>query len=280
MTIDMSSSIKASRFRVPRSRGALSGFLLLVLGAWAALAPMIGPYFDVSYTPAPDDAWHWTAARGWLEVLPGSVVFLGGLLLMISTSRVMTIFGGWLAAAGGAWLIVGPPLADAMNISLGRPDPVAGTRHQAFDAVVLFYGVGALILFFAATSLGRLSVVSVRDIQAAERRAAAEDADVSALTHYPPAPPMREPTDPEAAEAGRHRGGDQWREDDDQPTTAIGQPPLWGEQGAPAGPPNYPPGQQPNYPPGQQPNYPPGQNYPPGEQPTYAQSGLPRREED
>src|SRR3954470_14550756 len=117
MTTDMSPSIRASRYRVPRSRGAMSGFLLLVLGAWAALAPMIGPYIDVAYTPAPNDAWHWTAARGWLEVLPGGVTFLGGLLLLASVSRLMTMLGGWLAAVGGAWLIVGPPLADALNIS-------------------------------------------------------------------------------------------------------------------------------------------------------------------
>ncbi|HVI35675.1 MAG TPA: hypothetical protein VM684_05560, partial [Gaiellales bacterium] len=86
----------------------MSGLLLLILGAWAALAPMIGPYFNVAYTPAPNDAWHWTAARGWLEVLPGAAAFLGGLLLLVSSSRVMTMFGGWLAAAGGTWLIVGP----------------------------------------------------------------------------------------------------------------------------------------------------------------------------
>jgi hypothetical protein len=86
----------------------MSGVLLVIAGAWAALVPFIGPYFNLAYTPAPIEAWYWTAARGWLEVLPGAAAFLGGLLLIVSASRVVTIFGGWLAAAGGAWLVVGP----------------------------------------------------------------------------------------------------------------------------------------------------------------------------
>src|SRR5438876_1264382 len=106
MTATMGPSIRASRFRVPRTRGAASGALLVLLGAWAALAPMIGPYFNLAYTPAANSAWYWTAARGWLEVLPGLVVILGGLLLLASASRAVTMVGGWLAAAGGAWLVV------------------------------------------------------------------------------------------------------------------------------------------------------------------------------
>src|SRR5919197_4635588 len=95
-TTDMSSSIRASRYRVPRTRGALSGVLLLILGGWAALAPLIGPYLNLAYTPNPDDAWKWTAARGWLEVAPGAAAFLGAMLLIGSTSRVDTSLGGWL----------------------------------------------------------------------------------------------------------------------------------------------------------------------------------------
>jgi hypothetical protein len=257
MTTDMSPSIRASRYRVPRSRGAMSGFLLLVLGAWAALIPMIGPYFDVAYTPVPNDAWHWTAARGWLEVLPGCAVFLGGVLLLVSSSRLMAMFGGWLAAAGGAWLVVGPPLADAMNISLGVPEPAGGTTHRAFDAVVMFYGVGAVILFLAAAAIGRLSVVSVRDIQAAERRAAAEDADVAATTNYPAAPPPGDMTDEERAETGRHRGIGERAADDGQPTATMAAP-TSGAQ------PAYPPTSQPNYPSGYQQTYAP--SVPPREQ--------------
>ena len=55
------------RLQMPRSRGAASGFLLILLGAWGALIPFIGPYFDFAFTP--DTEWTWTMARGWLEVL-------------------------------------------------------------------------------------------------------------------------------------------------------------------------------------------------------------------
>jgi hypothetical protein len=174
----------------------MSGVLLMVLGAWAALAPMVGPYLDLAYTPAPNDAWHWTAERGWMEVLPGAAAFLGGLLLLVSTSRVVTMLGGWLAAAAGAWLIVGPPLADTLNLDIGTPDPTSSTGVQALESLLFFYGVGAAILLLAGVALGRLSVLSVRDVQAAERRIAAEQADAESVS--PSA------YRPDAEDVGRH----------------------------------------------------------------------------
>jgi hypothetical protein len=177
MTADMSTSIKASRRRVARSRGALSGILLMILGAWAALVPFIGPYFDLAFTPAPNSAWHWTNGRGWLEVLPGAAAFLGGLILLFSTSRAATVFGGWLAALAGAWLVVGPSLADPLNINLGQPDPSSNSGTRALAQLLFFYAVGAAILFFASLALGRVSVLSVRDVRAAERRAEVEEAE-------------------------------------------------------------------------------------------------------
>ena len=67
---------RGSRMRMPRSRGAASGIFLVVLGAWGALIPFIGPYFDFAFTP--NQSWVWTMGRGWLEVLPGAVAALGG----------------------------------------------------------------------------------------------------------------------------------------------------------------------------------------------------------
>jgi hypothetical protein len=177
MTADMQTNIRASRRRVARSRGALSGILLVILGAWAALVPFIGPYFNLAFTPRPNTAWHWTSARGWLEVLPGAAVLLGGLLLLVSASRAATVFGGWLAALGGAWLVIGPSLADPLNLDVGTPDPSSSTGARALEALLFFYAVGAAILFFASLALGRVSVLSVRDVRAAERRAEAEETE-------------------------------------------------------------------------------------------------------
>ena len=90
------------RLQMPRSRGAASGFLLILLGAWGALIPFVGPYFDFAFTP--DTEWTWTIARGWLEVLPGAATVLGGLLLLTSGNRATAMLGGWLAVLAGAWL--------------------------------------------------------------------------------------------------------------------------------------------------------------------------------
>src|SRR5690349_20759451 len=86
---------RGSRMQIPRSRGAASGFLLLVLGVWGALIPFIGPYFDFAFTP--DQPWIMTIGRGWLEVVPVVAAALGGLLLLISRNRATAMFGGWAA---------------------------------------------------------------------------------------------------------------------------------------------------------------------------------------
>ena len=167
---------RGGRMRIPRSRGALSGLLLMVLGAWGALIPFIGPYFDFAYTP--DQAWTWTAARGWLEVLPGAVAAFGGLLLLVSANRATAMFGGWLAVVAGAWFVVGPALTGPLNIGqVGAP--VADTdAKRALLEISYFYGLGALIVFLGATALGRLSVRSVRDIRYAQRPVAERDTAV------------------------------------------------------------------------------------------------------
>jgi hypothetical protein len=56
--------------RVPRTRGALSGVLLVLLGAWGALVPFIGPYFQLAYTPG--NVWVYTPhGCGW-SLFPAS----------------------------------------------------------------------------------------------------------------------------------------------------------------------------------------------------------------
>jgi hypothetical protein len=162
--------------RVPRSRGAVSGLLLILLGAWGALIPFIGPSVDYSW--GTDQSWHWTNARLWLEVLPGAATALGGLLLMISANRIRASLGGWLAALAGAWFVVGLTLAPLLHLGqIGQPLSQTD-RGRAAAQLGYFYGLGAVILFLAAFALGRLAVVGLRDLRAAERdeRLAAEQA--------------------------------------------------------------------------------------------------------
>ncbi|HEV7853543.1 MAG TPA: hypothetical protein VGP27_19625, partial [Mycobacterium sp.] len=110
------------RLQMPRSRGAASGFLLILLGIWGALVPFVGPLFDFAFSP--DREWVWTAARGWLEVLPGAATAVGGFLLLSSRNRFTAMLGGWLTVLAGAWFVVGRALAGPL--ALGDPGvPVA-----------------------------------------------------------------------------------------------------------------------------------------------------------
>jgi len=154
---------RPSGLSMPRSRGAVSGLLLLVLGAWGALIPFVGPHFNFAYTP--DQDWAWSTARGWLEVLPGVAAMLGGLLLIIAGHRVTAMLGDWLAALAGAWFVVGCQLAPLLGI--GSPgDPIAVTeRKQAVLQISYFSGLGVLIVFVAGVALARTAVRLARDVQ-------------------------------------------------------------------------------------------------------------------
>ena len=88
---------RSGTMRVVRSRGALSGFLLLLLGIWGALIPFVGPYFDYAYTP--NSAWVRTSGRFWLELLPGIATAVAGLMLMVTANRsVGSSPAGWPAS--------------------------------------------------------------------------------------------------------------------------------------------------------------------------------------
>jgi hypothetical protein len=157
--------------RIPRSRGAMSGFLLILLGVWGALIPFFGHHFGFGYTP--DEGWTWTAARGWLQVLPGAATALGGLLLVISQNRATAMFGGWLAVVSGTWFVVGNALAAPLAIEkIGAPVAQSDAERAALE-LAYFSGIGTVIVFVGAIGLGRLSVRSMRDIEYARRPVAA-----------------------------------------------------------------------------------------------------------
>ncbi len=158
---------RGGAMRIPRTRGALSGFLLIVLGAWGALIPFIGPYFKYGFSTG---TWQWTTGRLWLEVVPGVAAILGGLILLTTANRASAVFGGWLASAAGAWFVVGPvvsPLWGGADADIGAP--VGGPKRQVVEQLGFFYGLGVVILFLAAHAAGRVTVRSVRDLEAVDR---------------------------------------------------------------------------------------------------------------
>ena len=161
--------------RIPRSRGALSGVLLILLGIWGGLVPFIGPYFHYAYTP--DRAWAYTTGRLWLEILPGLATALGGLIVLVSARRPVAMLGAFVAALGGAWFVVGNLVSSLWNGGVPEAGVPAGSSitRLAAEELGFFIGLGVVIVFFAALALGRCAVVGVKDAALAERDSALQD---------------------------------------------------------------------------------------------------------
>lgn len=161
--------------RVARTTGAGAGILIVVLGIWGALIPFVGPYFNYGF--GPDSAWHYTADRLWLNILPGAVAVIGGLAMIVAARRGSGIVGGWIALAAGVWFLIGPSLSLLWHgtapgfLSSGIGAPIGGPDRAAIDAIGFFYGIGAVITAFSAFAIGRFASrpsLAEREILAAE----------------------------------------------------------------------------------------------------------------
>ncbi len=186
---------------MPRSRGAVSGLLLIILGVWGALVPFIGPYFHFAFTPG--QPWVWSQARACLEVFPGATTAAGGFLLLVSGNRAVAMFGGWLAVIAGAWFVVGCTLASTLRIGdIGHPIAATEAKRAAIE-IASFSGLGALIVFLGGAVLARMSVRTLRDVEYA--RQAAPPSDVHALDAF--AGPVQTEALTDAPRRHRREGG-------------------------------------------------------------------------
>jgi len=168
--------------RVPRTTGALSGLLVIVLGVWGGLIPFIGPYFHYAFGSY--RTWHYTSERLWLCIIPGAVAVIGGLMLLRSSHRSSGLLGGWLAVGAGAWFAIGPSISLLWH-SAGDPigAPMGGHTRQAIEWLGYFSGLGVLIAGLAAFAMGRYFS---RPRVVEEAAIAAEDAvaaDEGAMAH-------------------------------------------------------------------------------------------------
>ena len=174
--------------RVPRTRGVASGLLLVLLGAWGALIPFIGPYFHFAYTP--DTAWSYTVGRLWLEIMPGVATVIGGLILLATAIRPVAIVGACLAAAAGAWFALGAVIApvwtgygtvgpNAIPAALYPGVPTGGPLHMVAEHLAFFTGLGVVIVFISALALGRLAVIGARDVELVTGRVAPDEEPVT-----------------------------------------------------------------------------------------------------
>jgi hypothetical protein len=129
------------------------GVLIVLLGAWAAVAPLGGPYFGFGFDT--DETWVFSQAHWTLSLIPGIVAALAGLAIA-SASRL----GGWLAglvaSAAGLWLVVGPALYSLWSSGGFAPLPTVEWK-EALLWIGCFYGVGGLIVWLAAFATGLVS---------------------------------------------------------------------------------------------------------------------------
>jgi hypothetical protein len=170
----------AGMLQMRRSRGAFSGFLLILLGLWGALIPFIGPYFDFAYTP--DKAWTYNTGRLWLELLPGAAVFLGGFFLMAARGRHTALFGALLAVAAGGWFVLGQSLSPLWNnhVAMGG-SPASSTQYmRIMEQLGFFTALGVVIVFVAGTALGRIASVAsgIRPVDEVDEADEARDGTV------------------------------------------------------------------------------------------------------
>lgn len=149
----------AGMLRVRRIDGAIVGVLFALLGIWGALIPFVGPYFHYGYTP--DRTWDATAGRMWLEVLPGAVAFVSGLIVLLSRLRPLGLLGAWLAAVAGAWFAVGGVMAGRWASLPTAGQPVGTRMRAALEQTGFFTGLGVVLVFLAAVALGRFTVVAM-----------------------------------------------------------------------------------------------------------------------
>ena len=178
--------------RLPRSRGAFSGVLLILLGIWGGLVPLIGPYLHYAYTP--DKAWAVTGGRVWLEFLPAAGAVIGGIIMLTSKFRPAAISGATLAGISGAWFAFGGHLTRLlMHNPPVQGSPVGGSFARTIEQLGYFTGLGVVIIGVAAIAVGRLSVISVRDLKLAERSAAADAVPAATRASRTPAPAVSEP---------------------------------------------------------------------------------------
>jgi hypothetical protein len=157
---------------IRKSRTAVAGVLLILLGAWGGLAHFVGPYFHYAYTS--DTAWHVTAARVWLEIAPAAAAVVGGALVVVSTGRLLPVGGAILTMLAGGWFVVGRA-ASQIWPGIGTVGAPAGTSpaQAAVEELGMFTGLGLVIALCAAVLLGRTLTSAT---QAGTGPAAGEDA--------------------------------------------------------------------------------------------------------
>lgn len=127
-----------------------AGVLALLVGAWGAIVPFVGPEFH--YSADGTGAWAWSAPHAWLFLVPGAVAVLGALLIMAVRGGIASL-GALLAIVAGAWFVIGPV---AWPVIHGSTFFSGDTTLRQFEFWVGYsLGPGVLLAILGAFVLGR-----------------------------------------------------------------------------------------------------------------------------
>ena len=148
----------AGIMRIRRTHGILGGALVALLGIWGALIPFVGPYFHYAYTP--DKAWTYDHGRLLLEIVPGAVAFVGGVLLIYAFSRHVALLGAFLGIIAGAWFALGTVLAPLWTTTWNVGVPASSTTlMRTMEQIGFFTGLGVVLVLISAAAAGRITAV-------------------------------------------------------------------------------------------------------------------------
>ena len=147
-----------------------AGLLILALGIWGGLVPFIGHYFHFSL--GPDQAWHWSRDRLFLDVLPGVAAILGGLMLIGSGPRRSARLGALLALVAGTWFAIGPDVSHLWNAAGAAGQPHGTKFVRVLELVAYHTGLGALIAALGGYALPRFiaPVLAAEPVEARPER--------------------------------------------------------------------------------------------------------------
>jgi hypothetical protein len=123
------------------------GFGVMVIGAWGALIPLIGPSFDFGFDS--DSSWRLSEQHWTLSIIPGAIAAAAGILLLLPTRGRI---GAWIAALAGAWFAVGPFLHPLWSDAVA---PLAtGDGKRAALWIGYFMAPAVLIAYLSGMSQG------------------------------------------------------------------------------------------------------------------------------
>jgi hypothetical protein len=128
------------------------GLLIALLGAWVIVAALLGPTFHFGFFN--HHSWNFSRKQWELQLIPGIVAVVGGLLLLMPSSGSGS-FGALLAFLAGAWLILAPVVYPLW--ATGTVHPFGSEGMKTLRWIGHFYGPGGLLLYFSGYAHGLFS---------------------------------------------------------------------------------------------------------------------------